>query len=516
MPNHADLLKEAPTLRCVDGGELTVAWYDGKHCYRCSTCNQYDPETIPAPGKLGLLVKFERGLLTDGLERMMLKNHLNKLIARAKTKGDEPPPRVTNAYHTLEAMMTTGESKALVEKQRREVITQEEADKLTRFVDLSSPKALAELSRAGVDAKGLAESIRAIVLATGLDPRISGELTVYEGKPWVGTNGLYKIISNQENFVDYDESHKWLSAAEREDQGIDPKVFIACKIGIRYVKTIMGHQQILTAWGVGKASRTMPHRNNAVEKDYPERFAEGRAVRQAFRKVYQATLSGLQLNMMTPEVEGAVNAGVPLDAAFEEQDDSPEAMEGEFREVTEQQPASTAPEGQEQAYFDEDGHPVDQSTGEILTDEPPKLTPEQLRQKDKEDYDRLMNPDTAKAMVPDPEGDWRDLDPESWWERCPIPEHMGAPFVDQGPTKGVTPSHMVHGVWCNRKGLLNAVWNHTYVQYWPDSATAEKQSQDWLREHFEGRTKSTMQDKERVQAIQLLRQMLAEKEGAPF
>lgn len=128
----------------------------------------------------------------------------------------------------------------------------------------------------------------------GFDP-LMGEITLYQGKPFVSIDGRYRK-AQETNRLDGVESRP-ATKEEREDWGIpDGDYFFRAEV---YVKD---STRSFVGWGRVFASETVPgsNRQNDTTSKYkpiqsnPQRMAEKRAETQALRKGFHIPLPGME------------------------------------------------------------------------------------------------------------------------------------------------------------------------------------------------------------------------------
>lgn len=322
---YDELTKIVRTHTCTCDHALTVAWKDNAYRLRCND-HGYDPDIrlIYSPS---LRTRFGHGEPLDAIEKQTLWRQFHNEIAWAEADDKAPRAKTVQLLKDLEEIME-GKSRALIQRERRELLTTEEAG---RFIDLAKPKGI----------EGLKDAMIAIMQATGLDPRIPGEIMVYEGKLWVGAPGLYKIAAAEPTFVD--TTTRFLSQQERHNQGyIHPRDIVA-EVTLRTAKSIVGQVIITKSIGTGKANPEKPFRNNAVETTHPQRMAEHRAFRHAFTKVYQGVLSGYHLELSGEALEIAWLQGKDLESLGDIQDADYRMVNTETGEITDAPQSSTMP-----------------------------------------------------------------------------------------------------------------------------------------------------------------------------
>jgi|GEM_PF-6562428 len=460
---YDELVAISRTHLCHCDRELTVAWKDGEYKLRCPD-HLYNPETRLRYSP-SLRKRFEQGEQLDSIERQTLERQLKKEIRQAEAEGQEPRLKTVQLLELLEAMMQ-GQSRALVQRERRELLTEEEA---MRFIDLAKPKGLGELK----------DAMLAIMQATGLDPRIPGEITVYEGKLWVGAPGLYKIAAAEPTFVD--STTRFLTEKERQDQGyIHPRDIVA-EVTIRTAKPIAGQLVVTKSIGTAKANPEKPFRNNAVETTHPQRMAEHRAFRHAFVKVYQGTLSGYHVELAGEELESAWLQGKDLESLGDIQDAEYRMVDTETGEITDlrQIIADMERSPDERAAYDPTESTTMPANPPVASENP---VAEAKRQYDSEQarLASILNPCPVHGM------DWRANKNPTWpWS------HVTSDKDDAGKT-----------IWCGRTTVLNNIVRQEVEELGltPDAMKATLQAM-----FGDGVTSSKLKDEERARLILWLR-----------
>jgi len=133
-----------------------------------------------------------------------------------------------------------------------------------------------------------------VAITYGFDP-LMGEVTIYQGRPFVSIDGRYRKAQETEN-LDGVETRP-ATKQEREDWQIpDGDYFFRADV---YVK---GSNRPFTAWGrVFKAETVGGKGFKPIEKN-PQRMAEKRAEAQALRKAFHIPLPSME-DIGSPEIE---------------------------------------------------------------------------------------------------------------------------------------------------------------------------------------------------------------------
>ena len=256
-----------------------------RYVLRCNKCGVNEPDTRPL-FRDSNEKRFKRGEPLTMMELMMLSRTLSNRMRREEARTGAVDPRTQALWEEVE--MAQGSNTTALTLRPATDITQAEA---LRFVDLS---------KLTTD-PGLREIIADLAVRTGLNPML-GEITIYEGRPYVTVDGCRRALL-ESNFLKSIGKPRFLSQSERDDQGYLPDEIVVEIPGERV--GVAG-----TFYGVGKASRTKPYRNNPAEVQNPQRFAMNRAFRHLFKQGWQDVLSGNHLELLPEGMDegGAVPA----------------------------------------------------------------------------------------------------------------------------------------------------------------------------------------------------------------
>ena len=112
-----------------------------------------------------------------------------------------------------------------------------------------------------------------------LDP-VMGELTVYEGRPFISVSGYSRLAHQQPTFAGLED--RPMSQDERDAYGI--------RQPIGWITRVYRRGWRVPAVGTGAADPDRPFRNNPVERERPQWMARSRAIRQALKLAYPHAL----------------------------------------------------------------------------------------------------------------------------------------------------------------------------------------------------------------------------------
>ncbi len=155
-----------------------------------------------------------------------------------------------------------------------------------------------------------------VAITYGFDP-LMGEVSIYQGKPWVSIDGRYRKAQETEKLDGVDT--RPATKQERIDWQIpDGDYFFRAEI---YVK---GSSHPFVGWGRVFTSETVGGKGfKPVEKN-PQRMAEKRAEAQGLRKGFHIPLPSYE-DIGSPDIEGNSHKVNRLTG---------EVIEGEYREKT--------------------------------------------------------------------------------------------------------------------------------------------------------------------------------------
>lgn len=129
----------------------------------------------------------------------------------------------------------------------------------------------------------------------GLDPLMK-EMTLYEGFPYITTNGLIRIAHRQKEFAGLED--RPMTSEEKAAYGY--------KAPVCWMVKVYRTDWKCAAVGTGTADPNNPLRNNPVERVRPEWLARSRAMRQALKLAFPHSLP-------FEEVEAAEERGIDLE-----------------------------------------------------------------------------------------------------------------------------------------------------------------------------------------------------------
>ncbi len=121
------------------------------------------------------------------------------------------------------------------------------------------------------DKKALAQ----LSVQYGLDP-LMGELTLYEGKPYISVNGMVRIAHEHPAFEGLED--RPMTEEEKQAYGITQRV--------GWIALVYRKGWRAPVKGTGAADPDRPFRNNPVERERPQWMARARAIRQALRLAF--------------------------------------------------------------------------------------------------------------------------------------------------------------------------------------------------------------------------------------
>ena len=113
----------------------------------------------------------------------------------------------------------------------------------------------------------------------GLDP-LMGELTIYEGKPYISVNGMVRVAHENPLFEGLED--RPMTSEEKQSYGITQR--------IGWIAKVYRKGWRVPVVGTGAADPEKPFRNNPVERERPQWMARARAIRQALRLAFPAAV----------------------------------------------------------------------------------------------------------------------------------------------------------------------------------------------------------------------------------
>ncbi len=450
---------------CACGREVGVAFYQGAYRLRCGRCG-YGPETRLIPNQ-GLRARFRRGEPIGALENQTLWRQLNNELNAARCNGERPRPSTVRLFTMLCESMgeaapptlallegdMTQQPHALTTRGATELMTKEEAQ---RFVDLGGLP----------DDEAIRAAALALVQTTGLNPAL-GEFMVYEKKLYVTADGMRSLMQSTGEFdgvgplPDGRQSPYFLTESEKRAEGYTDPDDIVIRIAV-YRKGVR-----FPAVGTGKANAKNTWRQSAVEKNFPQRMAETRALRHAFRNGWQDSYKIVAARI------AAARAGLPEGAAAYlsgplDMPDEGTIVEGQARVIEDPAPAPAPPEPPP-------AH--DPETGEILEGRP--------------------SPTLDMLVVCPVHGiEWQErTGPNGKFYSHPTGQMV--PDGKGGEKEG----------YCNRNHALSEIMKQGREAAGMDDAEARL----FVAERFHGKTPSGLSDQEKCDLIDLYRQVVEEK-----
>ena len=157
-------------------------------------------------------------------------------------------------------------------------------------------------------------------ISYGFDP-LMGEISVYQGHPFVSIDGRYRK-AQETGLLDGVETRP-ATKQEREDWEIkDGDYFFRSEV---YVK---GSSRPFVGWGRVRASETIGGKGFTPVETNPQRMAEKRAEAQALRKAFSIPLPSLE-DIGSPDVDYPVDAstGEIIDTTAEEVENTSTVVE---------------------------------------------------------------------------------------------------------------------------------------------------------------------------------------------
>ncbi len=223
------------------------------HCARCGHRALLVARAVPGRPELDVVCG---GCNSD--------EHLTRSKSLTQIWRENPDAVPVHTANKLEAKYggKPVESTALAKMDEKALVQRMEGAKWLNQMQPQDKRALAQLS-----------------LQYGLDP-LMGELTIYEGKPYISVNGMVRVAHENPLFEGLED--RPMTQEEKQAYGITQK--------IGWIAKVYRKGWRVPVVGTGAADPDRPFRNNPVERDRPQWMARSRAIRQALRLAFPAAV----------------------------------------------------------------------------------------------------------------------------------------------------------------------------------------------------------------------------------